>query len=132
MMKITHRYWFYLSVILSLIVTSLAWERHQTRQALRNIFHYNYQITVQDADTGEILNPTIEHPQVSPTDLIAQSNGIAALPNNSVRIYGIAYKPRKYVFSHEGYKAAAFTIDSDSPSNNAIVIRLHKLSTSAE
>lgn len=128
MLKIVHRYWFYATVALVPIVASLVWELHQTKQALKNIFHYSFQVTVQDSETGEVLYPLIEHPTKSSDELIAQRTGSIAYEDGSMRISGIGYKPHKIIIRHNGYKSQSLTMTSDSPFTDHVRIALRRTS----
>jgi hypothetical protein len=132
MQKNVSRGWLYATIILALAVASLAWERHEKTKALRDVFHYSYRVTVRDFETGEVLNSGIEHPLMSSSDLFAQTTGSMSYEDGSVRISGIAYTPRTYVFGHPGYKAKRFTISRDMPIVDEVVIRLTRSPSTEE
>lgn len=132
MQKTVSQGWLYATVILAFAVSSLAWERHQTSKALKKAFYYSYHVTVQDSETGEILNATIEHPVLSTTDLFAQTTGTLAYPDGSVRIGGVAYTPRTYTFGLLGYQAEHLIISPDSPFTDKVLIELKRIPNTKE
>ena len=118
--------WRVTAVILGILAVSLAWERHVTRQAIKNVFHYNCRVTVVDADTGEILRPTIEHPSMSGDDIIPQPSGTIAHEDGSVTLSGMAYRPRTFHLGTEGYQPETLTLRPDSPFHEDVRIKMKR------
>lgn len=124
MAKTIHKGWVYSTAILAWGVACLAWEKHQTEKALKNVFFYCYRVTLVDADSGEILRAGISGPVISSTDLFHQSQGTSSHSDGGVTISGVAYMPRKYKFTSTGYESESLTIRPGSPFTDEIQIKL--------
>ena len=124
MKKDVSRVFLYATIVLGLAVASLAWDRHERSEAIKNLFHYSYRVTVQDSETGKALNASFESPTISSSAIIPNPMGSMAYEDRSVRISGIGYTPLRYTFTHPGYKSARLTITSDSDFTDEIVIKL--------
>lgn len=114
----------YSTAILALAVASLAWERHRTSKALKDVFFYSYRVTLVDADSGEILPAGIASPSTSSTDLFHQSQGTVSHPDGGFTISGVAYMPRKFQFTSTGYESKSLTIGPDSSFTDDLTIKL--------
>lgn len=118
--------WRVAAIILGMATASLAWELHQTRQAIKNAFHYHHHVTVVDADTGATLRPAIEHPTMSSDDIISQPSGTMAHEDGSVTLMGMGYRPRTFQFGMEGYQPESLTIGRESTFYDDVRIKLKR------
>ena len=127
MRKQVHRVWAYLTILLSLVAASLAWDRYRIEKALREVFHYSYRITLEAEDTGEVLPAGIAGPPTSSSDLFWQSQGTVAHSDGSVTISGTAYTPRTYRFTSQGYGTKSLTLTHESPFSDHIRFKLNRV-----
>lgn len=124
MAKTVHKGWVYSTAILAWAVALLAWEKHQTAKALKNVFSYCYRVTLVDAESGEILPAGVAGPMTSSADLFHQSQGTSGHGDGSVTISGVGYTPRKFTFTSGGYESESLTIGPDCPFTDEIQIKL--------
>lgn len=95
--------WRIAAIVLAIVVLWQGLELFRIKSALRNVFHYDVVATVKDKNTGEILEGvTVHGPGSSSQDLFNQSTTFGG-GMKSRKISGIAYQPREFVFSAEGY-----------------------------
>jgi len=111
-----HRYWKYAAILTALILAEQIYENYTTKQALEDVFHYDTEITVVDADTGERIEQISSGgPGLSSADLFQQSSDISPLGDGQIRISGVAYEPRPWRIWSEGYEEVTIALDRESP-----------------
>ena len=118
------------AVILGLCAASLAWERHLTRQTLKNVFLYEHHITLVDAETGEIVRPVIHFPEISSSDdIMQQRHGVTTHQDGTTTLSGMACRPQTILFEHKVYQPEKLTLRQDSPYDK-VLIRMKREGTS--
>ena len=121
-----HRSWKYGAIILAFIAISSTIEAWRTKKSVRQLFTYNIELTVVDADSGKLIEHYgTESPTMSSTDIFPQTCGFSAGTNGKQTISGIGYEPRKWVIYHQDYKRTALIVDEDTP--NVLEIQLKPL-----
>ncbi len=118
MKTLVHRYWKYATIVMSVILAGNIYENYTTKQTLKDIYHYDIEITVVDKDTGDrVKSISSGGPSSSSEDLFQQSSGISSLGDGRIALSGVAYEPRLWHISSNGYDEVSVTIDRDSPSH---------------
>jgi hypothetical protein len=122
--------WRIATVILGFVSVSQGIQIYRVNSQLRNTFHYNVTVTVKDKETGRILEGVTTHgPSTSSRDLFHQSttySGSVEKPH----ISGIAYEPRPFGFSTDGYKRKDVLITDAT--EWAITVELEPIKSNAE
>ena len=122
--------WRIAAVILGLITLSQGVQTYRVKSQLRNTFHYDVTVTVKDKESGRILEGVTTHgPSTSTQDLFRQSTtyrGSVEKPH----ISGIAYEPRAFGFSAEGYTRKDIKITDAT--DGAITVELDPIKQKAE
>lgn len=122
--------WRIAAVILGLVALSQGIQIYRVKSQLRNTFYYDVTVIVKDKESGRVLEGVTTHgPGTSTRDLFHQSttySGNVEKPH----ISGIAYEPRAFGFSTEGYKRKDILITDAT--ELAITVELEPIKTDAE
>ncbi|MGJ8674298.1 hypothetical protein [Rubritalea sp.] len=97
--------------------------QNDLKKLKNNLYHFNTTFNVIDANTGQpVSDLTTHHPTTSSNDLINQSAGSASSRDgvNFIRVFGIAYEPRKFSFSTPSHYTQDFIIDRNTESKITI------------
>ena len=106
--------WRIAAIILAVFALGQGVVLFRIKSALKNVFHYDVTVTVKDKDTGEILRGvTTHHPGSSTEDLFHQSITSGG-GMESRQLSGIAYEPREFGFSTDGYERENILITEDT------------------
>ena len=98
-----HRRWKIAAIALGLLAGAQAFHIYRVDSQLKNVFHYDVFVTVKDKETGAILESVTTHgASMSTTDLFYQSTTYSG-DTKTRHLSGIAYEPREFGFSKEGY-----------------------------
>jgi hypothetical protein len=115
--------WRAAAIILAIATLTLGSKLFQMQSELKNVFYYDVTVIVKDKETGQILKGVTTHaPESSSSDLFHQSTTFYGDPSHS-HFSGIAYKPRKFGFSREGYLREEILITNKSPSNFTVYLK---------
>ena len=107
--------WKIAAIILGIVALAQMFEIFRIKSTLENVFHYNVAVTVKDKNTGKILEGVTTHfPSTSPSDLFLQSYSTSG-GIQTRKIRGIAYEPREFLFSLDGYKQENLVVTDDTP-----------------
>ncbi len=130
MSKTVNSKWRILAIILSIVTLGQGLEIFRIKSALNNVFHYNVRVTVKDKNTGETLRGITTHgPGMSTHDIFAQSSTFGGGMEAS-KISGIAYEPRVFGFSADGYELTNLVVTDDTP--RSVVVELAPKKSTAE
>lgn len=122
--------WRIAAVILAIVALGQGMELFRIKSALKNIFYYDVKVTVKDKNSGEIIEGGTTHgPSTSSEDVFQQSNSMG-YGMKSRQISGVAYEPRVFGFSADGYKRTDVEITDDAKSS--IVVELEPKPPNAE
>jgi len=106
--------WKAAAVILGLLAAGLCVRLYQINATLDDVFHYNVTISIKDKITGEDFDSlTVYYPARSSTALFEQSVSTSGGPDR-YEFSGIAYEPRTFGFSAEGYQRKNVVITEDT------------------
>jgi hypothetical protein len=95
--------WRIAAVILGIIALSQGIQIYRVNSKLQNTFHYDVTLTFKDKETGSLLQGITTHgPSASSRDIFHQSTTYSGNFENP-HISGIAYEPRLFGFSKDGY-----------------------------
>jgi hypothetical protein len=122
--------WRIAAIILAVVALSQGLELFRIKSALKNVFHYDVRVTLKDKATGEILRGITTHgPSISTDDLFNQSTRFGGGMEAS-EISGIAYEPREFGFSADGYERVNLVVTDDTPWS--VVVELDPKKSKAE
>lgn len=122
--------WRIAAIVLVFVVLAQGLELHHIKSALSNVFHYDVEVTVKDKNTGKILEGVITHSSgTSSQDIFHQSTRFGG-GLQSRKISGIAYQPREFGFSANGYKSESIVVYKDT--KESIAVELEPMDPNAE
>ena len=125
-----YRKWRIAAIILAILAVGQGLELYRIKSVLKNVFHYDIKVTVKDKNTGEILEKVTTHgPSSSSQDIFSQSTTHTG-GEKSRQISGVAYEPRIFGFSADGYKHCDIEVTNDT--KRSITVELEPKKQNAE
>ena len=119
--------WRIAAIIMAIVALGQGLELFRIKSALRNVFHYDVKVTAKDKNTGEKLRGiTVHGPRMSTDDIFNQMTTFGGGMDAS-EISGIAYEPREFGFSADGYKHSNLVVTDDTPGSVVIELEPRKL-----
>ena len=109
-----NRKWRIAAIILAVVAVGQGLELFRIKSALKNIFHYDVKVTVKDKNTGEILDDITTHGPSSSSQEIFHQSTTHGGGMKSRQISGVAYQPREFGFSADGYKRQDVVVTEDT------------------
>ena len=122
--------WRVAAIVLAIVALGQGFELFRIKAALKNAFHYDVKVTLKDKETGEIIRGGTTHgPGTSTDDIFNQSTTFGG-GMEAREISGIAYEPREFGFSAEGYERTDLVVTDDTPWS--VVVELKPKNQAAE
>jgi hypothetical protein len=127
-----NRKWKIAAIVLAIIAVLQGLHAYRVNSQLKNVFYYQVVVTVKDKQTGLALDNksvTTHFPTISTQDLFNQVATFGSSDEELI-ISGIAYEPREYGFSKEGYDRKNVLITNKTVSK--LVVELEPIKNMAE
>jgi hypothetical protein len=122
--------WRVAAIVLAIVALGQGLELFRIKAALKNAFHYDVRVTLKDKETGEIIRGGATHgPETSTDDIFNQSTRFGG-GMEAREISGIAYEPREFGFSAEGYERTDLVVTDETPWS--VVVELKPKNQTAE
>ena len=124
MARHVHHYWKRAAILIGVVLIVQLFKSWHVHSQLEDVYLYDIRVSVRDEETGEsVKNVTTHGPSSSSTDLIDQVTGAGGGLDGEVKIRGVAYQPRIFGFSAEGYRRADLEVTEQTKSHITIALK---------